>query len=75
MAEYWLDNLSQTGTPAGHWVLIENQLVDQLDLTLDQAAQMYGMVNMAMADSFISCWGLKYRVLLLRPDIDRGEKL
>ncbi|MBE2270908.1 MAG: vanadium-dependent haloperoxidase [Anaerolinea sp.] len=68
IAQYWLDNLGETGTPAGHWLLIENQLVEQLDLTLDLAAQMYGMVNIAMADSFTSCWGLKYRVLLLRPE-------
>ncbi len=68
IAEYWLDNLSETGTPAGHWLLIENQMVDHLNLTLDVAAQMYGMTNMAMADAFTSCWGLKYRVLLLRPE-------
>jgi hypothetical protein len=67
-AAYWLDNLSETGTPAGHWVLIENQLVEQLDLTLDAAAQMYGMTNMALADAFTGCWALKYRVLLLRPE-------
>lgn len=67
-AEYWLDNLTETGTPAGHWVLIQNQLVEQLDLTLDVAAQMYGMTNMVMADAFTSCWALKYRVMLLRPE-------
>jgi hypothetical protein len=67
-AEFWLDNLRTTGTPAGHWVLIENQLVDQLDLTLNRAAEMYGMVGIVLADSFISCWSLKYQVLLLRPE-------
>lgn len=68
IAEYWLDNLRQTGTPAGHWVLIENQMVEHLDLTLDLVAQMYGMTNMAMADAFTACWALKYRVLMLRPE-------
>lgn len=67
IAEWWVDTPGETGTPAGHWVLIENQLVDQLDLNLLQAAEMYGMVGMALADSFISCWSLKYQVNLLRP--------
>jgi membrane-associated phospholipid phosphatase len=47
--------------------LIENQLVDQLDLDLERASEMYAMVGVALADSFISCWSLKYQVLLLRP--------
>lgn len=67
-AEFWVDTPGQTGTPAGHWVQIENQLVDQLDLTLDRAAGMYALVGIALADSFISCWSLKYQVLLLRPE-------
>lgn len=68
IAEYWLDNLTETGTPAGHWLLIQNQMVEHLNLTLDAAAQMYGMTNIAMADAFTACWSLKYRVLLLRPE-------
>jgi len=68
IATYWLDNLSATGTPAGHWVLIENQMVDHLNLTLDVVAQMYGMTNMAMADAFTACWAIKYREPLLRPE-------
>jgi len=67
-AEFWVDTPGITGTPAGHWVLIENQLVDQLDLTLDRAAGMYALVGIALADSFISCWSLKYQTLLLRPE-------
>lgn len=67
IADFWIDSPSQTGTPAGHWVLIETQLIDQLSLKLDKAAEMYALVGMALADSFISCWNLKYQVLLLRP--------
>ncbi len=66
-ALYWVDTPGETGTPAGHWVLIENQLVDQLDLNLERAAMMYGLVNVALGDSFISAWSLKYQVNLLRP--------
>lgn len=66
-ALFWVDTPGETGTPAGHWVLIENQLVDQLDLKLDRAAMMYGLVNIALGDAFISAWSLKYQINLLRP--------
>jgi hypothetical protein len=66
-ARYWVDTPGQTGTPAGHWISIANQLVDQLDLTLERTSMMYAMLGMAVADSFISCWSLKYEVLLPRP--------
>jgi hypothetical protein len=67
IARWWLDTPGLTGTPAGHWVMIENQLVDQLSLPLDRAAEMYGMVGITLADSFISCWSAKYQYNLLRP--------
>jgi hypothetical protein len=67
-ARFWVDTPAITGTPAGHWVSIENQLVEQLDLPLDRAAEMYALVGMSLADAFISCWSLKYQVNLLRPE-------
>jgi hypothetical protein len=67
IARYWVDTPGQTGTPAGHWVLIQNQITTLLDLKLDRAAMMYALVNIALGDSFISAWELKYKVLLLRP--------
>lgn len=68
IARFWVDTPGQTGAPSGHWVSIENQLVELLDLKLDRTAEMYSLVGMAMADSFISAWSLKYQVLLLRPE-------
>lgn len=68
IARYWIDTPGETGTPAGHWIMIENQLVEQLNLRLDQAAGMYALVGVALADSFISAWSLKYQTLLLRPE-------
>lgn len=67
-ARYWLDAPAQTGTPAGHWLSIENQLVDQLHLTLDRVAEMYALTGIALGDSFISTWSLKYQINLLRPE-------
>lgn len=67
IARFWVDTPGETGTPAGHWVLIENQLTDILDLKLDRSAMMYALVGTALGDAFISAWSLKYQVNLLRP--------
>jgi membrane-associated phospholipid phosphatase len=56
-----------TGTPAGHWVTITTQMADRLNLTLDRLAEAYAMVGVAVGDSFISAWWLKYQVNLIRP--------
>jgi len=66
-ARFWVDTPGQTGTPAGHWVLIENQLTDVLDLKLERASMMYALVGIALGDSFISAWSLKYQINLIRP--------
>ncbi|MBZ0279958.1 MAG: vanadium-dependent haloperoxidase [Anaerolineae bacterium] len=66
-ARFWVDTPGETGTPAGHWVLVENQMVDHLGLKLDRASMMYGLVGVSLGDSFISAWSLKYQVNLLRP--------
>lgn len=68
IARFWVDTPGITGAPSGHWVSIQNQLVEQLDLNLQQAAGMYAQVGMAMADAFISAWSLKYEQMLLRPE-------
>ncbi|MCA0458897.1 MAG: vanadium-dependent haloperoxidase [Chloroflexi bacterium] len=67
IARFWVDTPGETGTPAGHWILIENQVIDILDLKLERASMMYGLVGLALGDSFISAWSLKYQVNLLRP--------
>jgi hypothetical protein len=66
-ARFWVDTPGQTGTPAGHWVLIENQLTDILELKLERASMMYALVGIALGDSFISTWSLKYQINLIRP--------
>jgi hypothetical protein len=66
IASWWADG-GGTSTPPGHWVAIENQLVKDLNLSLGKAAEMYALVNIGMADAFISCWDAKYKYNLLRP--------
>ncbi|MDX1992776.1 MAG: vanadium-dependent haloperoxidase [bacterium] len=68
IARWWVDTPAVSGTPAGHWVSIENQMVEHLDLPLSRAAEMYALVGMALGDAFISCWSLKYQYNLLRPE-------
>ncbi len=64
---FWVDTPGQTGAPAGHWMEIGNQLVEQLDLKLGRAAEMYAMLGIALGDAFIACWQQKYEAPLLRP--------
>jgi hypothetical protein len=67
IARFWIDTPGVTGAPAGHWVMIGVQIIDRLDLPLSRAGEMFALMNMALADSFISAWVLKYTVNLLRP--------
>lgn len=67
IANWWSDGSSQTATPPGHWVAIIDQLADRKHFDLGKAAEVYAMVNIAMADAFISCWDEKYKMNLLRP--------
>jgi hypothetical protein len=64
---YWADNPGQTGTPVGHWLAIGSQLVTQLRLSAEQAAEMFVLVTLAQADAFIAIWHEKYRLNLIRP--------
>ncbi|MBA2661935.1 MAG: vanadium-dependent haloperoxidase [Bradymonadaceae bacterium] len=67
IARFWSDDPGTTGTPSGHWIAIGSGLVDQLELGLDEAVEMYALVGIAGADAFISCWDEKFRSYLLRP--------
>ncbi|MDQ3698712.1 MAG: vanadium-dependent haloperoxidase [Gemmatimonadota bacterium] len=64
---YWADNPGQTGTPMGHWLAIGSQLVTQLELSADQAAEVFVLMTLAQADAFIAIWHEKYRLSLIRP--------
>jgi hypothetical protein len=64
---FWVDTPGQTGAPAGHWIEIGNQLVEQFGLKLGKAAEMYAMLGIALGDAFIACWQQKYEAPLLRP--------
>ncbi len=64
---YWADNPGQTGTPTGHWLSIGSQMISQLTLPPDAAAELFVLGTIAQADAFIGIWHEKYRRNLLRP--------
>ena len=68
LAMFWDDMPSDTGTHAGHWLMIAISMVDKLDLELDKTAELYAILSITLGDAFISAWSTKYEDLLIRPD-------
>ncbi|MBA3872277.1 MAG: hypothetical protein H0X30_24300 [Anaerolineae bacterium] len=66
-AQYWEDNPGETGTNAGHWVMIGSQVIDVLQLKLERASMLYALMGISLGDSYISALSLNYQINLLRP--------
>jgi hypothetical protein len=67
IALYWADNGGETGTPVGHWLSITGQLIGERQLSAEQAARALMAVGVSMADAFISAWGYKFELNVVRP--------
>jgi hypothetical protein len=67
IALFWADNPVATGTPGFHWTSVDNQMVTRRHLSADDAAELYALTSLAVADAFIGCWKEKYRSLVVRP--------
>jgi hypothetical protein len=67
IALFWADNPVATGTPGFHWISVVNQMIDRRKLTGAQAAELYALTSIAIADAFIGCWKEKYRSFVVRP--------
>jgi hypothetical protein len=79
IATYWDDNPDITTfighvpmprrrmSPPAHWMGIAMNTSITEGLTFKQAAQVYAMVSMSMADAIIFCWKEKYSSNLVRP--------
>ena len=67
IALYWADNPGETATPAGHWLSIGSQMIEERNLTAPQAAWMMAVTSSALADAFVSAWAYKFRLNLIRP--------
>lgn len=67
IARFWSDDPGQTATPPGHSVSILTQILRSDGASLDRAAEAYARIGIAVADAFVCCWHVKYKVCLLRP--------
>jgi hypothetical protein len=67
IGQFWANNPGVSGTPAGSWIGIANQLVDQYDLDIVQTLKMYTLLSIGTRDAFIVVWYTKYRWNLQRP--------
>ena len=56
-----------TGTPGFHWISVVNQMIAARRLGAPEAAELYVLTSLAIADAFIGCWKEKYRSMVVRP--------
>lgn len=66
IALYWADGLG-TYTPPGHWNEIAAQHISTMQLSEVKAAQVFAVMNIAMADAAICCWDTKAYYFSARP--------
>lgn len=66
-AAFWSDDLG-TATPPGHWNMIAQDLARQRNLTVLETARLFALLNIAGADSAISCWDTKFYYSTWRPE-------
>ncbi|HOY04026.1 MAG TPA: phosphatase PAP2 family protein [Saprospiraceae bacterium] len=68
IAEFWSDDCAAlTFTPAGRWIAIASQALENNSGNLEKAVVVYAKVGMAVCDAGIRAWGEKYRYNVLRP--------
>jgi hypothetical protein len=66
IARFWADG-EGTITPPGHWNRIAQDAARQRGTTAIQNAQLFAMLNVALADVGIACWDCKYYFDYWRP--------
>lgn len=66
IAYFWADG-EGTVTPPGHWNRIAAGVAEKRGLSLADNARLFAMLNVAMADAGVCCWGCKYKCDLWRP--------
>ncbi|MDZ4749838.1 MAG: phosphatase PAP2 family protein [Saprospiraceae bacterium] len=68
VAEFWSDDFFElTFEPAGRQVAIANILVDEDNIPMDRAVELYAKMGMALADVGIAVWNSKYIYNVRRP--------
>lgn len=64
---FWSDDLG-TATPPGHWNVIARDLAIRQNLSLEECARLFALINIAGADAGIACWETKYYYSTWRPE-------
>ncbi len=67
IGEYWNDAAGYSGTPAGHFFQLAQDLATQQQLTLEESMKLYAALGIAINDAFIGSFGLKYKFNFIRP--------
>jgi hypothetical protein len=64
---FWNDDLG-TSTPPGHWNMIADDLARRNKVSTVDTARLFALLNIAQADSAISCWETKFFYNVWRPE-------
>jgi hypothetical protein len=67
IARFWSDDPMLSPTPPGHWLSIALQLLEEDRADIARHVDVMARLGIAVADSFIANWHVKYDVNLLRP--------
>ncbi len=68
IADFWDDQAGEAGMHPGHWMIIANGLIDQLNLNLAEAADVLMRTGLAVHEAGISAWTMKYQENVVRPE-------
>lgn len=66
VAQFWSD-FSYTVTPPGHWNEVARSIAIKKDLSLEESARLFALLNIALADAGIVAWDAKYKYDFWRP--------
>lgn len=68
IGEFWSDDLQGlTFSAASRWISIANQAIIEENLPVDISLETLLKTGLALFDSSIICWRMKYKYLVLRP--------
>jgi PAP2 superfamily len=66
IVHFWADG-GGTYTPPGHWNDIAAEYISNANFSEVRAARAFALLNMAMHDAAVGCWGVKYYWFNPRP--------
>lgn len=70
IAEFWSDDVEGLMiSPPARQISIANQLIDQYDMTMSEAASMLLKVGFALNDAAVATWKYKYDHMVMRPNV------